>query len=132
VYMLISAPGDWRSATLIPSVRPVKVLLAPGGEWEGLSLPGATVEFCGGYFRGCLANAVAAVVRRSPGVTVVFPLRGVDHGPSRTLEEVLKDNWRDDVAGFLRYIERVSPDFGFSEVEVTLEKEKLVLRDLVI
>jgi len=130
VYLLTTEPGDWRFVSLMPSIEPYKVVVAPGGEWEGLALPGGRAEFCGVYLRACLATAARAVVRRSPGVTIVLPMRCVLHGESRTLEEVLRDNWRGDTDAFLGYMEReVAPNFGLSQPVALIEGASLLLRE---
>jgi len=133
VYLLTTEPGDWRSTSLMPSIKPSKVVVAPGGEWEGLALPGGRAEFCGAYLRACLATAARAVVRRSPGVTIVLPMRCVLHGESRTLEEVLRDNWHGDADAFLGYMEEeVAPNFGLSRPVASIEGGLLLLRESAI
>jgi len=130
VYLLTTEPGDWRSTSLVPSIKPSKVVVAPGGEWEGLALPGGRAEFCGAYLRACLATAVRAVVRRSPGITIVLPMRCVLHGENRTLEEVLRSNWRGDTDAFLSYMEReVAPNFGLSQPVASIKDASLLLRE---
>jgi len=130
VYLLTTEPGNWRSTSLVPTVKPSKVVVAPGGEWEGLALPGGRAEFCGAYLRACLATAASAVVRRSPGVTIVLPMRCVLHGENRTLEEVLRSNWRGDADAFLSYMEReVAPSFGLSQPVASFEGNSLLLRE---
>ncbi len=128
IIMLVTDDGDhWAAASEVPEVRPSEVVAAPGGLWRGIG--DDTVEFCGGYFRGCLANAVRVTVQRNPDVTVVLPMKAVYHGSKRTLYEYQMSNYKGDRDGFVRYIESLAREFGFTNMRVTIDGDRLVLAE---
>lgn len=125
VIMLTTDDSIWTANSEVPEVQPSEVIAAPGGHWEGIN--DDTVEFCGGYFRGCLANAVKATVQRNPDMTVVFRMKAVYHGSKRTLYEYQRFNYKGDQDGFVRYIEDIAGEFGFKNPHITIDGERLVL-----
>ncbi|MBW2561415.1 MAG: hypothetical protein JRE40_11250 [Deltaproteobacteria bacterium] len=126
IIMLTTDCGPaWAACSEVPEIQPSEVIAAPGGYWDGIDDP--VVEFCGGYFRGCLANAVKATVRRNPDVTVILPMKAVYHGSKRTLYEYRMFNYKGDGDGFLRYVESVAGEFGFTSLRVEVDGERLIL-----
>ena len=118
VYLL-AVDENWRETTLV-DFEPTKVVIAPGGEWQGVKTYVAVMV--GGYTRACFKNAASAMVQQNKEVLLALPMECVYHNSKETLDEYYQSNWGQDPEGFLDYMHTCALEFGFENpvVEISL------------
>jgi hypothetical protein len=125
VYLLVDHE-NWRKTTLV-DFEPTQVVIAPGGDWEGVKTHVAVMV--GGYLRTCFKNAARAMVQQNREVLLVLRMEYIYHNSKETLYGYYQSEWKNDRQGFLDYMQVCAKEFGFQNPLVTMKSRTIRMEE---